>query len=43
MALCQEYGIDLSEDDIKAVEELADADGEVLCSSVSIHKKSVGA
>ena len=29
MTLCQEYGIILTEDDIKTVEELADSDGEV--------------
>ena len=30
MALCQEYGIVLTEEDIKTVEELADSDGEVI-------------
>ena len=29
MALCEEYGVELSEEDIKAVEEIADTDGEV--------------
>ena len=31
MTLCQEYGIVLTEEDIKTVEELADNEGEVSC------------
>ena len=30
MALCEEYGVELSEEDILAVKDIADEDGEVL-------------
>ena len=29
MALCEEYGVCLDEDDVKQIQELADSDGEV--------------
>ena len=29
MALCEEYGVELSDKDIEAVKEIADEDGEV--------------
>ena len=35
MALCEEYGVELSEADIEAVKEITDEDGEVI---VTVHK-----
>ena len=34
MALCEEYGVELSEEDILAVKDIADEDGEVLFSNL---------